>query len=209
MKFKKVYLTFVVLVLFISCYAEDNEEMIWQVEGLTVYSLENVESSNLKNNEWNLNFNNLSMDEFNGFGFRMKFKTNNSILLSMGSDFMYYENNSTPPYEYLSLTNFFYSIGKKITIENLLFFQVDFSINTLGLQFESNNIDDFFKVTCPSIDIKYGLDFNIFSILNIFYEIQNPIWFTDPYMESDEYGDIKVSDVYEKAQHSMGIQIKF
>jgi hypothetical protein len=220
MKFKKVCLIIVALIISISCYAEDNEEMIWQVEGLTVYSLENIKNSNLQNNEWDLSLNNLSMDEFNGFGFRMTFEPNNSILLSMGSDLLYYENNSDFYFEYRSLTNFFYSIGKKITIENLLFFQVDLSINTLGFALELDDFDAYYKVTSPSIDLKYGLDFNIFSNFNIFYEIQNHIWFTDPYMGAVEYDewsngyysepiDIKVSDVYEKSQHSLGVQIKF
>lgn len=205
MKIKKIYFLFVVLIITSYCFAEENEQLIMQIEGLDVYTLENVKEGKTDINPgWEFYYNSISRDHFEGTGYCFSYRINNSLLIDISLD---YTEGRKEFDEQLVVSSI--RVRKEFRLGRYVIVDIGHSINYLNYE-----VNDWFgELFSPSVNYSYGFNYELIPSLNVYYKISNIIWYTDPDMKlsySDYDLDINVAEeLYDKSQHIMGLKIKF
>ena len=219
MRIKKYYLLFLALILFLNCFADSSEEIIMPIEGLQIVTLGNVQNpQNHKNKfETYISSYSISMDNYNGFGFDFSFEKKN--LFSILYSFDYLENQIVGDLvisKYsgdLVISKYSIEIAKNFTFGRYFYFGVAHAFNYMSQRYhyeytdiwgrsdEYESTDEIFE---PSLKLYYGISLNVIRGLNVYYNIENYNWYTDP-----ELFSIKVNEIYDKPQGKIGISYKF
>ena len=130
MKIQKIYLLFVVLIIISFCFAEDNEQLIMQVEGLDVYTLENVkEGKTVINSGGEFYYNSISRDHFEGTGYCFSYRIKNSLLIDISFDYTEGRKEFDEQLVVSSIT-----LRKEFRLGRYVIFDIGHSINYLNMK---------------------------------------------------------------------------
>lgn len=211
MRIKKYYLLFLALILFLNCFADSSEEIIMPIEGLQIVTLGNVQNHKNKFETYISSYS-ISMDNYNGFGADFSFEKKN--LFSILYSFDYVENQVV---ENEVIYKYSIEIAKDFKFGRYFHFGIAHAFNYMKFSSLSYDLvgyegkDEIFE---PSLKLYYGINFSLIRGLNVYYNIENYNWYTDPefhmhgvfYMDEGFY--IEVNRIYD-TQHKIGITYKF
>jgi len=217
MQFKRIYfLLFLILYIFSFCYAEENEEIALQVEGLNIYTLESVNNSNIQSSEWSVNYRTVTMGDFDGFGCEILFKNKKSLKYGVRIDYMTKEENLYDGDFESLIYHYKFIVGKTFPINNFIFFNTTHSLNFIefgwNYEYESGwysfDDSDFDEIFTPSIDLSLEAKMSVGNNFSFSYSVNNQIWYTSPKFDMNYIDSKKLSEIYE-LQHSICFLLKF
>ena len=210
MRTKKYYLLFLALILFLNCYADSSEEIIMPIEGLEIVTLENIRTINKFKIIISPYCNSISMGKYEGLEFGGSINMNN--LYSILCSYYFINNQELHDWYEEGLSNYSIAIAKDVQFGQYFHFVIAHAFNYIEYYYDLfSYYNDFYGSDTlfePSLNIIYGINFNLILQLNLYCMVENIYWYTNPKYKKEGY-KCKVSDVYDKPQYKFGFTYKF